>query len=50
VTSGTPPAIKIVNPNLDTTTGSTSRTWLGWLPIELEVGGTPTTRYIPIYQ
>jgi hypothetical protein len=39
------PAIKIVNPNTDTITGSGGRSFHGWLPID--IGGT--TRYIQLY-
>jgi len=39
------PAIKINNPNVDRTSSSTSKTFSGWLPIDLNGSGL----YIPVY-
>ncbi|NDB55474.1 hypothetical protein EB169_06535 [archaeon] len=45
VSAASRPAIKIVNPNVDTSTASNGRTFNGWLPIDLN----GTTKWIPTY-
>jgi len=45
VNSASRPAVKVVNPNLDLSTASDGRTFVGWMPIDLD----GTTRWIQVY-
>ena len=48
--ANTGPSIKVVDPNVDTSSSSLgARTFYAWFPIELGIGTTTTTRYIPLY-